>query len=227
MTSLRVVQVFLSLAIGVSSVANASEPFADHEVQRVIDGDTADLAGIGRVRFIGVDTPETVHPNKPVEWYGKEASAFTKKMIEGKRVRVEYDWQKKDKYGRTLVYIYLADGTFLNAEIIKQGFGFAYTRFPFKFLDEFRAYEREAREARRGLWGPRDEASGVVPASAPMIAPAAVPAVAPVGSGFSCSPRKTCGQMSSCEEARFQLSSCGNRRLDGDGDGVPCEKLCR
>jgi micrococcal nuclease len=99
-----------------------------------------------------VDTPETKHPQKPVERFGKEAYLFTKRMVEGKEVRLEYDWQRKDKYGRLLAYVYLMDGTFLNAEIIKQGYGFAYTRFPFKYLEEFRRYQKEARENRRGLW---------------------------------------------------------------------------
>jgi micrococcal nuclease len=125
-------------------------------VTRVVDGDTIILNGNERVRLIGVDTPETVHPQKPVEYYGKEASAFTKRLCEGKSVRLEYDWQRKDRYGRTLAYVYLEDGTFLNAEIIKQGYGHAYTRFPFKHLDEFRGYEREARESGRGLWEVRD-----------------------------------------------------------------------
>lgn len=123
---------------------------------RVVDGDTIIVKMNGteeRVRLIGVDTPETVHPVKPVEYFGKAASAFTKQMAEGKKVRLEYDWQKKDKYGRLLAYVYLEDGIFLNAEIIKQGYGFAYTRFPFKYLDDFRKYEREARENIRGLWG--------------------------------------------------------------------------
>jgi micrococcal nuclease len=122
---------------------------------RVIDGDTIVIEIDGKqekVRLIGVDTPETVHPQKPVEYFGKEASEFTRKMVESKRVRLEYDWQKRDKYRRLLAYVYLEDGTFLNAEIIKQGYGFAYTRFPFKYLEEFRQYEREARENNRGLW---------------------------------------------------------------------------
>jgi micrococcal nuclease len=122
---------------------------------RVIDGDTIIVNIDGkeeRVRLIGMDTPETVHPSKPVEYFGKEASEFTKRMVEGKKVRLEYDWQRRDKYGRLLAYVYLEDGTFLNAEIIKQGYGFVYTRFPFKYLEEFRQYEREARENGRGLW---------------------------------------------------------------------------
>ena len=119
---------------------------------RVVDGDTIILSNGERVRLIGVDTPETKHPNKPVEYFGKEASAFTKRMVEGKEVRLEYDQQQRDKYGRLLAYVYLMDGTFLNAEIIKQGYGNAYTRFPFKYMEEFRQYEKEAREAKRGLW---------------------------------------------------------------------------
>ena len=121
-------------------------------VIRVVDGDTIILDGEEKVRLIGVDTPETKHPKKPVQYYGKEASAFTKKLCEGKTVRLEYDWQRQDKYQRTLAYVYLEDGTFVNAEIIIQGYGHAYTRFPFKYLDEFREYEKEARESGRGLW---------------------------------------------------------------------------
>jgi len=119
---------------------------------RVIDGDTIVIGETEKVRLIGIDTPEAVHPNKPVEYFGKEASAFTRKMVEGKQVRLEYDWQRKDKYGRTLAYVYLEDGTFLNLEIIKQGYGFAYTKYPFKFLEEFRQAEKEARQNKIGLW---------------------------------------------------------------------------
>ena len=86
--------------------------------------------------------------------FGKEASAFTKRMAEGKQVRLEYDQDRVDRFGRTLAYVYLEDGTFLNAEIVKQGYGHAYTRFPFKYLKEFRGYERKAWEAQRGLWKP-------------------------------------------------------------------------
>ena len=129
-------------------------------VFRVIDGDTIEVSVGGRiqkVRLIGVDTPETVHPNTPVEAFGKEASEFTKRLVAGKPIvlRDELSGQDRDKYGRLLRYVYLEDGTFVNAEFIKQGYGHAYTRFPFKFLEEFRQLERQAREAGRGLWGAR------------------------------------------------------------------------
>jgi micrococcal nuclease len=130
-----------------------------YKVKRVIDGDTLLLINGERVRLIGVDTPETKHPQKPVQYFGREAYLFTKQMVDGKEARFEFERQKRDRYGRLLAYVYLLDGTFLNAEIIKQGYGFAYTRFPFKYMEEFRRYEREAKENRRGLWGQSDQKS--------------------------------------------------------------------
>ena len=139
----------VAVLFGVLAAAAAPGQF----VERVVDGDTIIVEGVGRVRLIGVDTPETVHPNRPVEFYGKEASAFTKGLLEGKQVRLEYDQERTDRYGRTLAYVYLTDGTFVNAEIIRRGYGHAYTRFPFRHMEAFRQFEREARNNRRGLWG--------------------------------------------------------------------------
>ena len=124
-----------------------------YAVQRVVDGDTVVLAEVGPVRLIGVDTPETKDPRKPVQYYGVEASAFVQSMLSGQSVRVEYDHQRHDKYQRTLAYLFLSDGTFVNREIIRQGFGHAYVTYPFTYAADFRAAEREAREAERGLWG--------------------------------------------------------------------------
>ena len=134
-------------------------------VSKVIDGDTLIVQfpdkKTEKVRLIGVDTPETEHPSKQVEHYGKEASAFTKRIADGKKVRLELDQAFKAKkhrgvYGRLLAYIFIqqADGSWLdlNAELIKQGYAHAYTRFPFSRLEEFRKLEKEAREAKRGLW---------------------------------------------------------------------------
>ena len=148
----RAFPLLLVACLACSSVAQQEVQW--RRVVRVVDGDTLLLDRNERVRLIGVDTPETVDPRRPVERFGKEASDFTKRMVEGKRVRLEYDQDRVDRFGRTLAYVYLEDGTFLNAEIVKQGYGHAYTRFPFKYLDEFRGYEREAREAQRGLWKP-------------------------------------------------------------------------
>jgi micrococcal nuclease len=147
------IQTFILLTLFITLLFISSNAQDAVKVKRVVDGDTLLLTNGEKVRLIGVDTPETKHPKKPVQYFGKEAYLFAKRMVEGKEVRLEYDWQRRDKYNRLLAYVYLLDGTFLNAEIIKQGYGFAYTRFPFKYLEEFRRYEREARENGRGLWG--------------------------------------------------------------------------
>lgn len=124
-------------------------------VERVMDGDTVNVRHQGEsypVRLIGVDTPETSHPLKPVQYFAEEATRFTRALVEGKVVRLEFDWQRRDKYDRLLAYVYLPDGRMLNAEIIKQGFGFAYVKYPFKHLEAFRHLESEARSEGRGLW---------------------------------------------------------------------------
>jgi micrococcal nuclease len=121
-------------------------------VERVIDGDTLLLAHIGRVRLIGVDTPESVDPRRPVQKFALEAAAFLRQKVGGRDVRLEYDVERYDRYKRTLAYVFLPDGTFVNEEIIREGYGFAYTNFPFRYVDRFRALEKEARELRRGLW---------------------------------------------------------------------------
>lgn len=133
-------------------------PAGAQVVERVVDGDTIIVAGVGRVRLIGVDTPETVDPRRPVQFFGREASAFARRLLEGKQVRLEYDQERTDRYGRTLAYVWLPDGPMANAEIIRRGFGHAYTRFPFRYLDEFRKLEREARFEGHGLWGAEDSA---------------------------------------------------------------------
>jgi len=136
---------------------------AAYSVVRVVDGDTIVVNNKGKkvkVRLIGIDTPETVHPAKPVEYYGKEASRFTRNLLKGEMIYIASDPQgnKTDRYGRTLAYVYrVPDGLFVNAEIIRQGYGHAYTRFPFKYLEEFRQLERFARKAEKGLWAPNKE----------------------------------------------------------------------
>jgi micrococcal nuclease len=140
--------------------ADQTATHGDFEVvERVVDGDTLLLASGERVRLIGVDTPETKHPKKPVERFGKEASEFTRHMVEGKRVRLEFDpanavtgHKDNTQQKRTLAYVFLDDGRLLNAEIIKQSYGFALSRYPFARMEEFRRLEREAREQGRGLW---------------------------------------------------------------------------
>src|SRR5262245_51175602 len=121
-------------------------------VRRVVDGDTLILENSERVKLLGVNTPQD--SKTKTQFYGKEATAFTKRMVEGKIVRLEVDQiAMPDKYSRTLAYVFLEDGTFLNAEIIRQGYGFAVSSFPsLKYDYEFRRLEQEARVQRRGMW---------------------------------------------------------------------------
>lgn len=127
-------------------------------VARVVDGDTIVVLINGvseKIRLIGVNTPETVDPRKPVQCFGKEASAFTKSLLLNKTVRLETDPSQddRDKYGRLLRYVFLADGILVNKEIIALGYGHEYTyRVPYKYQNDFKNAERTARENKIGLW---------------------------------------------------------------------------
>lgn len=125
-------------------------------VRRVVDGDTAVLADGERVRYIGLDTPELHHPRKPVQYYAREAAEFNRRLVEGKSVRLEFDVQRRDRYGRLLAYLFLEDGTFVNGELLRQGYAQLLTIPPnVKYADRFVELQREARQAKRGLWGRR------------------------------------------------------------------------
>lgn len=126
-------------------------------VLKLVDGDTfyIDNGTVKgeKVRLIGIDTPESKHTKKKVEKYALEASEYTRKLIENKKVKLEYDVQKRDRYKRLLAYVYLLDGTFVNAELVKNGYAKVATYPPnVKYTDLFVKLEREARENNRGLW---------------------------------------------------------------------------
>ena len=128
----------------------------DIAVTRVVDGDTIEVAGHERDRLIGMDTPETVDPNRPAGCYGKEASRFTSSLLPpGTGVRLVGDVEQRDRYGRLLAYVYRrADGLFVNAELLRRGFAQLLTIPPnVAHTDEFSALARQAREASQGLWG--------------------------------------------------------------------------
>jgi micrococcal nuclease len=125
---------------------------------RVIDGDTIDVHTNGRdehVRLIGIDTPETVKPNTPIQCYGPEASAYTKSLLpHGTPLHLERDVDARDAYGRLLAYVYRADdGMFVNLDIIRQGYAHLFTYPPnVAHVDEFVAAAQAARAENRGLW---------------------------------------------------------------------------
>ena len=143
-----------------TTVIPLAEPSLYLSVSRVIDGDTVDVVekgGIIRVRLIGINTPETVDPRTPVECFGKESSKKTAELLAGGLVRLEDDVSqgRYDKYQRRLAYLFTPDGTFVNFELVKQGYAFEYTyRAPYKYQAEFKEAQKEARMSERGLWAP-------------------------------------------------------------------------
>jgi micrococcal nuclease len=135
-------------------------------VSKAIDGDTLRLSNGEHVRLIGIDTPESRYNSKLVRdsqrslkdtdamlKMGKSASVFTRRLVEGRRVRLAFDVQKHDKYGRLLAYVYLDDGTFVNGKIIEEGYAQVMTIAPnVKYAQTFLKLEREARQKGNGLW---------------------------------------------------------------------------
>jgi endonuclease YncB( thermonuclease family) len=197
-------------------------------VTRVVDGDTIEVrtaAGTTeKVRLIGVDTPETVHPTKGVQPYGPEASAFTKERLTGQAVQLEMDAEQRDKYGRLLAYVYLPNGTMFNATLVDEGYAQLMTYPPnVKYVEVFKALQTTAREANRGLWGlgtqPTEPSADVGNAST-------TPALRfdPLGPDRDCSDFAT-----QAEAQQFFLAAGGPasdpHRLDADHDGVACEAL--
>jgi micrococcal nuclease len=128
------------------------------QVHKLVDGDTfwvLDERGAEvKVRLIGINTPEARRTGrKEIEYYGKEASAYVVQLLSGSRVRLEYDVSRYDRYKRTLAYVYLENGVFLNAHLVQEGYATVATYPPnVKYADYFTKLQREARSNRRGMW---------------------------------------------------------------------------
>lgn len=133
-------------------------------VSWVYDGDTVKVDGVGKVRLLGVDTPEKTDssrddsfhragiPRKNLRGGAKRATDFILRTAKGKVVTLKFDESKKDRYGRILAYVILPDGRLLNRELLREGLARVYRRFDFQLKDDFLKAEATAREARRGLW---------------------------------------------------------------------------
>lgn len=204
------------------------------EILTVIDGDTIEVSFDNKkevVRLIGINSPETVDPRKPVECFGKEASTKAKSLLLGKSVQLEADptQDDRDKYQRLLRYVFLEDGTNFNKLMISEGYAYEYTyNIPYKYQSEFKQAQKEAEANKVGLW-----ADNVCPTSTPQPSSTKSSGTSPTttdgssGSGLTCSGKTTCPQMVSCDEAKFYLYSCGVKSLDRDADGIPCETICK
>ncbi len=225
---------------GIVAAPNHGGIFA--KVVNVVDGDTIKIDTGETVRYIGIDTPETVHPDKPVQCYGKEASTKNTELVEGKTVELEKDVSDKDRYGRLLRYIWVGD-TLINEVLVREGYAHSSTYPPdVKHQDRFVQAQRLAREEGKGLWNAVC-ADTPTPTRRPTIAstPRPTQAVvqsntggtsvnntpAAVGGAYTCNCSKTCSQMSSCAEAQYQLNSCGCSARDADDDGIACDSDCQ
>lgn len=209
-------------------------------VTRVIDGDTIEIEGGQHVRYIGIDTPETVNPNTAVECYGTEASIKNKELVEGKKVILEKDVSETDKYGRLLRYVWLGE-LLVNDYLVKEGYANSSTYPPdVKYQDRFLSSENEARASAKGLWSSCNNAQEANENNENTVTPP--PAVAspkPVTSTknvckYSCSgPDRDCADFATHSEAQSFFNCCGftatndPMKLDGTGvdDGIACESL--
>lgn len=211
-----------------------------YPVLKVVDGDTLAVRINGKsttVRLIGLDTPETVDPRKPVQCFGTEASNKAKELLTGKTVSIETDntQGELDKYGRLLVYVYLPNGVLFNKYMIAEGYGHEYTyNIPYAYQSEFKAAERDARTRKKGLWA--DNACNTQPAATPSPTPkSSEPSEYPVptvGTGeYDCSYNAySCISFRTQAEAQSAFETCGGsandvHKLDGDKDGRVCESL--
>ena len=206
------------------------------KVVSISDGDTLTLLvpdGASfkqiKVRLGEIDTPERKQP------YGTRAQQALSDLAYNKQARVVV--QDTDRYGRTVGRVYVGSLD-VNAEMIRQGAAWAYRQY---LKDQsLLKLEADAKAAKRGLWGlPEAErcppwdwrkgtcATASAPAARAPAAPTAAPTSAASSSGFTCAGKRYCREMTSCEEAKFYLTTCGVGSLDGNKDGVPCEKLCR
>ena len=132
---------------------NSSSNLIKYKVIRVIDGDTVELKNGERLRYNDIDTPETVHPSKPVECYGPQASAKNKDLVEGEIILVELGDPEKDRYGRLLGYVYI-DDLFVNAELVRGGYAEVNSYGnPGSKLSNLLDIEKNAKKSKQGLWG--------------------------------------------------------------------------
>ena len=150
--------VFAVLIVGLIAGARSYNSASFYEVAEAYDGDTIAVRMHGKtekIRLIGVDTPETKDPRKPVQCFGPEASDYSVRTLTGKKVRLVADplSTNRDRYDRLLRYVYLEDGSLYNQQLVSGGYAKAYTGFPFSHSSSFTAEEQKAKTTATGMWG--------------------------------------------------------------------------
>ena len=144
--------ILLLLALGFPSYQSTAAPDGAL-VKWVNDGDTIILAGGEKVRYLGINAPEIAHDEEPGEPHGDEAKSFNKKLVLGRWVKLEMEKEKRDRYGRLLAYVFLEDGTFVNGELVRQGYAHLLRRqAKLRYWDRLLELQRQALIKKRGLW---------------------------------------------------------------------------
>jgi len=217
-----------------ASALSPTGPTETAQVVRVVDGDTIVVdrgRGSESLRYIGMDTPETVDPSQPVQWMGMEAANANRRLVEGREVVLERDVSEVDRYGRLLRDVWVRDGTtwvLVNLRLVEQGFAQVTTYPPdVKYVDALLAAQRTAREQGQGLWG----APPLIPSPSGSPTPTASPRPSP-GPGSRCDPAYPgvcipppppdldCGDIA---YRNFTVLPPDPHRFDGDHDGIGCE----
>lgn len=224
-------------ASGINSAPSTQKAY---DVVKVIDGDTMDVSIDGKVerlRLIGIDTPETVDPRKPVECFGVEASNKAKKILSGKKVFLESDdtQGELDKYSRLLKYVFLEDGTNFNLLMIKEGYAHEYTYDqPYRYQSEFKQAQKDAEANKKGLWasGACEDKITPAPALTPIyITPTPPQIPSQCNSNYSGCLKQNAGDYD-CSGGSgngpnytgvVQVIGYDEYKLDRDGDGWACE----
>ena len=200
-------------------------------VTRVVDGDTIEVDYKGStvdIRLIGIDTPETVHPSEPVECFGPAASRFTTTSLTGETVRLEFDVERRDYYGRMLSYVW-DEGKLFNNTLVQRGFATVSTYPPnVKYVDRFTAAQNQAEGAGRGLWegcparGSNTPANsgGVVDGSSADGCDGYSPCLPPA-SDYDCAGGS--GDGPEYAQGPIRVTGSDPYELDYDGDGIACE----
>jgi endonuclease YncB( thermonuclease family) len=187
-------------------------PDANALVTRVVDGDTVEVDFGGRaltVRLIGIDTPESLAPGEPVQCFALEASSYTTERLEGERVRLAFDLERIDPYGRTLAYVWLGDELF-NETLVREGYAFVTTYPPnVRYVDRLRGGQREALSAGRGVWGQCVHEGACDPAYPDGCIPPPPP-------DLDCS---------DIDQRKFTVLPPDPHNFDGDHNGVGCEAV--
>ncbi len=209
-----------------------------YKVVKVVDGDTVVVEMDGQaetLRLIGINTPETVDSQKPVECFGREASAKAKALLTGQTVKLVADLTQgeRDKYGRLLRYVFLANGTNFNQLMIEEGYAYEYTyNLPYQYQTKFKTAERRARLFEKGLWAAGVCEKKVTPAALRAAGVSLVSTPTSKNSGqYICTNNiYNCSDFSSQTEAQTVFLACGGpaadpHELDRDGDGAVCESL--